>query len=442
MTRRLLAFVLATSAALVATSDRVAACSCMGGLPACSRIASTPPTALFTGQVLDVAPASGGRVRVRMRLMESFLGSAAADIDIYTGPNDGGTCAYYPFVPGESYLVYARAGAAGQLSTGICTGTDRLERVPESDLAYLRGRLQQPEGLGTIQGTVTRRDPAPLTRSEVSVPFEGARIIAESKGERIETVSGADGRYTMTAPAGLYTITAEVPQGLYAGTPAPLTTDLADARGCAIADIWIKVDGRITGRLLDARGFPIAHMTVDALPAGGNDLRPFAPEHRAVTDLEGRYEIDRLPAGEYVIGIDTPFRENTSARQILLPGTTDPADAQRILVVPGARVAAADFRALDSLDLATITGMVRDAAGNPAENVQVLLSVGTGSSWPQVSRAVLTDAAGWFRITVPAGRRYRMRVEQPLERWRFRRVLVDPFDVSRDVPAFDITLPE
>jgi hypothetical protein len=265
------------------------------------------------------------------------------------------------------------------------------------------------------------------------------RIVAVAAGREYETLSGSDGTFRITAPPGVYTVSADLPPGLHA---APLTVRLAEGAACSYVVIGVRLNGRIAGRLVDEHGFPAAHVTIDALPVPGSLPLPTSmPVSRATSDLEGRYELDQLRPGRYALSVDTRTRENAAGLHVLYPGTREAAAAQAVDVGAGARVTVPDFRLPAGLDLVTITGTVRNAAGQPLERVQVLLAFENGTSWA-AARTVVTDTSGEFRLAVPAGRAYRLRAERAEQGRSIRRADVPAFEAVPGMPPIDVVLPD
>jgi len=65
-----------------------------------------------------------------------YKGAERMDVSLTTGIG-GGDCGF-DFEIGKQYLTYAFADSSGHLSTGICSGTERLD-YSQSALSYLRG---------------------------------------------------------------------------------------------------------------------------------------------------------------------------------------------------------------------------------------------------------------------------------------------------------------
>lgn len=136
---RRLALAAALAAALALTlvaAPRALACSCTQPGPPAVELENAD--AVFSGRVLSVEPIGDRgayrRLAVRFALAAAWKGVPEGDEVTVTTSADGATCGY-SFEVGEEYLVYAH-GDPGDLSTGLCTRNDRLDRATE-DLTAL-----------------------------------------------------------------------------------------------------------------------------------------------------------------------------------------------------------------------------------------------------------------------------------------------------------------
>ena len=84
-------------------------------------------------------------MQVSFDVARSYRGAQQKNVRIRTGVG-GGDCGF-KFEVGKQYLVYAFAGKSGQLATGICSGTARLEES-KANLSYMRGEPIVPESVG------------------------------------------------------------------------------------------------------------------------------------------------------------------------------------------------------------------------------------------------------------------------------------------------------
>jgi hypothetical protein len=148
MTRLL--FVVAMLGCLVSSEARLSACECMAPISPC--VAFEDAQVIFVGQVLEITPVNPppqGETplpfmarRASFKVTESLRGGVDDTLEVYTG-NGGGDCGF-AFAKGKSYLVYARRGTDGRLTTGICARTREATRGVEGEIKELRSFAQEP----------------------------------------------------------------------------------------------------------------------------------------------------------------------------------------------------------------------------------------------------------------------------------------------------------
>jgi hypothetical protein len=169
----------------------------------------------------------------------------------------------------------------------------------------------------------------------------------------------------------------------------------------------------ITGRVVDAAGQPVANVLVTLVVReqqnGETRFRPFSVQARFMTDAQGRYRIDAVPLGEYLVvaipgntGVDTAGKPNRTGSRI----TYHPSAATAAQAMP-VRVNVREPQTADitllSARLAVITGTVFTSAGTPAQ--AGYLRVGHGDNLFGVAGfRVPLDSSGRFAIAgVPPG---------------------------------------
>lgn len=437
--------VLATTALLMLGGARPQACSCVGPTAACSSVWNYSDVFVArVNRVADSTPGVAGRsapgVSATMQVLERFKGEAQGEVTVHTSRGLG-TCGY-AFEVARTYLVYAgRRSDNGALTTSICSRTAPVDRAAE-DLAYLRGPYRQPSALGVIQGTVTRTDPLPEGMGETRSPYRGARILVDGPTGRLETHSAVDGTFELRVPAGRYRLTSEVPVGLYALPDGPRDVTLADARGCALVPIGVRPDGRIAGRLFDEDGQPLPFVTVEAADIdqarAPHNLRA---RESALTDLNGQFEIARLPPGDYLLGL-TLNRDPRASRDdaIWLPSGRL-ADASPVVVGSEQRVVVGDLTLPEHVETVILSGLVVNEEDRPIPGAGLYVYGPSGSGF--VTRPVETDRSGRFVVAVIVGREYRMVAEAqlaPSEGAGFRSGEVPQFTAVAGLPAFRIVV--
>lgn len=393
-----------TCLAIILSSDRAHACSCVGGTPICQSFWTTD--AVFSGDVLEVSPIPNPdgegfqpHRRVRFRVLEGWRGRAGATVELTTGAG-GGDCGY-TFEKGVSYLVFASA-RAGALTTGICSRTRKLTDAAE-DLAYLRTALR-PAATGRIFGSAMyQRDPnsPPGPRR----PTSGYPVELSDGNRTWKTSTDPKGTYEFTGiPAGAYVVTLLVPATEHAGSPHQVT--LADPRGCAAADFHVVPDGRIGVRVLNTSGQPVAGLSIDLVDVDA--VKPgeaYYGHTYEKTDATGRIEWAQLHPNRFAVAINAtrPPGAAQPYPTTFFPGVRTLAEAATVSLGLGERLDLGDWTLPTVLAERTITGRVSWPDGQPAVGARVnLVAPRTGlSAGRQVDGAyATTDKDG--RFTLPA----------------------------------------
>jgi Carboxypeptidase regulatory-like domain len=260
-----------------------------------------------------------------------------------------------------------------------------------------------------IRGQITDRDTGmPIARALVRVRME------QSSNEYVAR-SDADGRYRITGlPAGAYNgfvqggefrATYQM-QGLQNPARGPLRLEPGEVR--TGIDVALQRTLAMTVRVVDEWGGPLSRVSVvvKSVDTGRQAFGGLMGSMRT-TDDRGRIRIYGLLPGRYIVCADrsqmfppsdAPTRDRflpTCAPSAATDGEAEPVRLARA-DVDGVTIQMRRGRTF------TISGMVLDASGAPADRAQLSLSVFTanGSS----SRGISVDAGGRFTIAnVPPG---------------------------------------
>jgi hypothetical protein len=202
----------------------------------------------------------------------------------------------YPFEAGHDYLVFA-SEFQGNLIVNICSAT-RLAKVAISRIRQLRA-LRDQTGLPDLFGFVgTHPEELGANPAEHVQPLPGLTVMARSDKGEYQTQTADDGTYEFRGvPAGRYQMSVEAPPGRRAfwGDSADHVGTNAGLDLTCPADFQVFWDGRITGRVVNGDGLPMAGF-ITALYTGPETLN-VAP---AVTEVKGGgFEILRLMPGHY-----------------------------------------------------------------------------------------------------------------------------------------------
>jgi hypothetical protein len=320
--------------------------------PASATLACPPPRppcdefgragAVFVGTVVKFQNGE-----VTFAVQESFSGPRTAEIVLgFTGAGGGPD-----FQFGHAYFVYARVSPEnGQLSAFGCGRTRPVEEADE-DIEY--GRLFVAGGTsGEIFGTVRQFDR--LGRQTQNVWRGITVVLRSSTGDVVTTVSGAGGRYSFVGPpAGAYTIDVSAPSYIY-NVYRNVPLDLVDSRACRTFDIELDWNGRISGRVVNAAGIPVAGIAL-VLEAG---------RYRGVgtirTNEAGHFELDQLPPGRYRIGLNIPASGSKAEEPHFDEGVP------QITLAPGGHQSVADLVLPPHVAVTEFEGFVRPTTALPS----------------------------------------------------------------------------
>lgn len=451
-TRHILAGLIMTAALLSAGGTRLEACSCIGSSEACEAVWTTD--AVFVATVVTFGPeieiprtigtstvTARDRI-VKLKVTEVFRGIDVGDVEVRTS---SGSCRY-DFKPQGTYLVFAYRGPDSDLlSVSSCSKTAPIEHAA-ADLAYLRGPFRQPAELGVIRGVVRRQEPGftPNEGTHVS-PFGGAQLRLEGYAQAYNTVSAADGAYQFRVPAGDYQLLVRVRDGVYSWPGPeghPLT--LRDNRGCVVADVSVRPDSRIAGRLLDTAGRPVPFMSIDLAPTREIRSDWVWTTTQALTDERGRFEFSRIDPGQYAPGL-TLKRDKTRAQDFVVWLSADGGGlASPVTVASEARIDIGDVRLPSSVGTLTLLGVVVDTNGRPVQAANVRFRSANPDGYVNAAPTV-TDHNGRFSLSVLAGRAYRIAAEWRASSPGAVRYLTaesDPFEAVGDLKPFRLVLSE
>src|SRR5206468_641889 len=116
--------------------------------------------------------------------------------------------------------------------------------------------------------------------------------------------------------------------------------------GCDETNIGLIPDGRISGRIFDSTGTPLAGIFIEAVPLDSNlGKNYYFRMTYCVSDDKGEYGINKIPSGNYLLGInltrqpygDLPYQST------YFPGVTSKGEAKVISLDTGQHLQNYDF---------------------------------------------------------------------------------------------------
>jgi hypothetical protein len=255
--------------------------------------------------------------------------------------------------------------------TGVAVGGIESEgQVLELDV--------MAQALGSVEGVVTSNGNAQAA----------ANVEVVSGGYKAVTLADGTGRFLVRGvPAGRVVVTASLGGGFLQGT----ASGNLESEGSTLAlDVALRGSGHVSGQVLAADGVTPGPLSMVRLVVGG----PGGGQLTAVTQAEGRFTFDRVPAGQASLEADVVSSIDAGQAQAVVPsgGSVDvPIRLRGVGVLRG--------HALDSSGLPTAGFLSVTASGGPLS-----LVVGNDGSfeWPEVPAgpfsALLRVSSGAFAL--------------------------------------------
>lgn len=199
---------------------------------------------------------------------------------------------------------------------------------------------------------------------------------------------------------------------------------------CQVWDLSMWPDGRISGVVTDRAAKPLKGITVQAFAFNHQGERESRPLRTATTDSEGRYSIEPLPSGSYVVGING---EKYSDREPYSPTFYvrggDLSKPDRIDIEDGASAEQINLVAPDPRTTATLVVEVRRPDGLPCKGARISLENMSGIQRYFADKDTPDD--GTIEVPAYVAEQYIVRAYapgKPFEDWRGS----TPVQVTRD----------
>ena len=401
-------------------SSNALACSChFGGSAPCQEFWRVD--AVFAGTVVGSSQiyVDEGGYKHDMRLLrltvdQPIRGMQAAEVEVLTGLG-GGDCGY-GFKMGQRYLVYAyREEKSKRLSTSICTRT-RLLSEAEDDFAFIKA-LPTSSAQGLVFGMVGKRNHHWKEGDQWYLPVADAELEIEGEDAKYHAQSDAKGNFRVeNVLPGKYTVKLKLPPGLIrnslqkdAGATVVENEVEVAARGCAETGFYLDSDTRVRGRVIDAKGNPVANMRLE-MRAAATDKGNINTFLSAATDSEGYFEFTTVPPGDYWLGyhlLNSGLQENQPYARTYLPGVTSKALATIVTVTEGELLSGLTLQMPEPLSQRTVTGVIVWSDGQPVNGASVYLSLMEEGAMSSFS-SVQADAQGHFTLKLLEGLQYKV----------------------------------
>jgi hypothetical protein len=377
-------------------------CSCAPGISLCTSLASAP--VVFVGRVTkDSGPNYGiGPARMVVEEVLHGLSDNAGEIEVETG---AGTSCYMRLEMGERYLIFGSPDRqrAGLIRRHFCAGSF-LVRGNQKLLEALRDSQNQTGS--HLVGTIYKQREKYSAGEPVGA---GIRILAERTGQQLEAITDAEGSFDFAQiPPGTWQLRLNSP-GLAQGSIWPDGPIRVADKGCEFRHVSAAADGRIRGTVRNSTGQPVAGLAVQVFARDHRGELDTSAFREATTGTDGTYEINALPAQEYIVGINAEkYRDSASYRPLYYPQTAHRDAASRILLGEMEQRSGIDFVVGQPRKQAVllIEGAYED--DTPAQPFGANISDLSGTQ----RAVVMPERAqnGTLRVELWAGETYRIRV--------------------------------
>ncbi len=417
MKRHLLSLVFIAGLTLI-SSAKALGCTCgFGGGAPCQEFWRVD--AVFAGTVVGSGKINvdeGGYKHdmrlVRLTVDQPIRGMQTAEVDVVTGWG-GGDCGY-GFKIGERYLVYAYRDEKDQrLSTSICSRTRKLSEAND-DFAFIRA-MPTSNANGLVFGVVGKRNHEWKEGEKWYKPVANAELTIEGEGRQYQAQSDADGYFRVESVVpGKYVVKLKLPPGLIRnallkdeGATVVENEIEVVAHGCAESEFYLESDTRVRGRVLDAKGNPVANMQLNMRGGPKENLNNFL---YATTDADGYFEFKIVPPGDFWLGyhlLNAPLQEGQPYARTYLPGVPSRAMARVLTVKEGQSLNGLTLQMPPPLSSRTVEGVVVWPDGKPALGASVYLSL-TEEGAMSASSTITTDEKGRFTLKLYEGLQYKV----------------------------------
>ena len=339
------------------------ACECVY-IPPCQRVNQT--AVIFVGSVVLEADKE---YMTHFRVEEPFKGIEPGTRELRVR-NDL-MCGGGSFEEGRKYLILANPSEqGGNLITGGCGGSAPAESASD-DISFFRA-WAQGERVTAIQGRIAENVQEGSVRytldSEKRAGLQGVELRAAKEGKVFSSISGSDGAYRIPVPEpGTYALTALFPGHATSKDEYKIEVQ---SRSCAQQDIGMWTSSRISGRLFSPDGKPMEGMPVSIEYASESESS--ARILPSETDATGRFEFQKVPPGDYVVGVNlNGLNSKLPYSPRFYPGVSQRGLAQIIKIEGPQTIEGLDFSLEERRQTRTISVDVIWPDGIPVTNASV-----------------------------------------------------------------------
>lgn len=377
---------------------------------------------MFVGRVVSDSGAGWGKGPARVSIEEPLFRTPAGVRELTIDTQAGSSC-YFRLKQGERYVIYAwKDSQTGRLTTGVCSNSF-LVKGHEVLLDAIRNLAKS--GPSRIVGTVEKS----TGRFEHDGGVAGATVTAKSGENIFEAKADAYGNYEFRGvPEGRYRLDVAqdgfVPDeeynrrwtGRLVADEAKrlITPDRVDPgsivvseASCAVRDLAMWALGRISGVVRNQAGEPLKGAVVQAFEFDRKGKRESTPLRTAMSSGDGSYSLDRLPAADYVVGVNAePYADRSPYPPTVYKARVHVGESQEVFAID------LKLAAPRSPAILRVTVVGPDGAPHPDAAIRLDDLNGQQRGWSRTER----NPHGWAELPVYEGERFVVRaLDYPLE---------------------------
>lgn len=379
-------------------------------------------------KVQEHAPVNGV-VSTTVIIEKIFKGTAKVGEKLVFGQGGGADCiwTFREENIGEQYLFYLKSFDNASVWMASTCGRSRPLEYASDDLLFLNN-LSKVKGKTRISGTLSFFERSSVEgRESVYRTLPGKKVSIRAKDKTYEVTTDKDGIYEIyDLPPGIYEIQPEVPIGLKVGrfgiyrsyvlddaraaaeqnasrsTPKPFEVTLLPKRH-AYFDFRFEVNSRIRGTVVDTLGNPLDGVCLKLLPAEGKVSASFYKAD--CTEREGRFQIDDIPAGSYVLVIndDGKIDSGEPFPTFYYPSALERPRATVLTIADGDQIDDLVVRPPRMEETIVVEGVLLYSDGNPVDSGYISFEVEGAGEDDDGAPSTVTDSAGRFRIRILKG---------------------------------------
>ena len=403
---------------LVLNAPAVDACSCGGYPTICGSYQGAD--AVFIGVVQRVetktAKTADGREfsasqLANVQVEKSFKGVAQPELVFYSG---GSSCdAVYK--EGQRRLFYAHYNKeTKKWGVAACGRSRVLDEVSGAgdDLLYLQN-LPKSAAATRISGDLAHYEDDPAKGFTRVRNIMGAKVKITGEGKTYEVYTDKDGVYEIYGLApGKYTVEPELPMGLKVRFPIHYgELDYSDRKNvklvlheksCASMDFVLSSKNRIAGKVFGADGQVLPHV---CLNLSLKDKTTASNWIFDCTDEQGRYELDEIPPGEYLIVLNSEGKisSNEPFPTAYYPGVFEKNKATVLAITDGSNLEDYDIHIPSQEKRRTLQGVFQYSDGKPVVDEFVEFKADQVKQGFDGETNTKTDDQGRFNLIVLEG---------------------------------------